>query len=88
MVGMNAYVGSDSIHVLLVDDDSSLLESVRQILLTMGNFEIDCSTSVEEAYRKMLTNNYDVIVSDYEMPQKDGKILSIQSIWGKNYGEV
>ncbi len=60
------------IHVLHVDDDTTSLEISRLILAEMGNFEIDQAHSVDEALKKLKEKNYDIIVSDYEMPQKSG----------------
>jgi len=57
---------------LHVDDDFSTLEISKQILMDMGNFEINCARSVDEAFKKLATGNFDVVVSDYEMPQKNG----------------
>ena len=36
-----------------------------------GNFEVDHASSVNEAFKKLDAQPYDVVVSDYEMPQKD-----------------
>ena len=60
------------IRVLHVDDELGLLEVSKQILLMENNFEIDNVTSVAEAFKKMEQQKYDAIVSDYEMPQKNG----------------
>ncbi len=60
------------ISILHVDDDPSLLEVSKDILMEMGKYEIDHALCVDEAFKKLSLNNYDVIVSDYEMPQKDG----------------
>jgi PAS domain S-box-containing protein len=37
-----------------------------------NSFEIENATSVDEAFEKMDKQQYDAIVSDYEMPQKNG----------------
>ncbi len=37
-----------------------------------SSLDIDNVSSVDEAFKKLTTGNYDVVVSDYEMPQKDG----------------
>ncbi len=58
--------------VLHVDDDLCFLEVSKQILSIENNYEIDNATSVADAFKKMEQQSYDVIVSDYEMPQKDG----------------
>ena len=40
-----------------------------------NNFEIDTALSAEEAFNKMEQQTYDVVVSDYEMPQKNGLVF-------------
>jgi PAS domain S-box-containing protein len=57
---------------LHVDDDPSMLELSKQILVDMGDFEFDNACCVDEAFKKLATGYYDVIISDYEMPQRDG----------------
>jgi DNA-binding NarL/FixJ family response regulator len=61
-----------AIRVLHVDDDPSLLEVSKQILCFDNNFDIENVLCVEEAFQKLSSGQYDVIVSDYEMPQKNG----------------
>lgn len=58
--------------VLHVDDELCTLEISKQILTIENNFEIDSAISVVEALKKMDAQQYDAIVSDYEMPQKNG----------------
>ena len=60
------------LHILHVDDDASFLEVSKQILSLESSFEVDTAESVEEAYTKMESASYDAIVSDYEMPIKNG----------------
>ena len=61
------------IHVLHVDDDPSLQEITKLMLLDLDNsFEFDSACCVDDALKKLSTGHYDVVVSDYEMPQKDG----------------
>jgi PAS domain S-box-containing protein len=61
------------IHVLHVDDDPSILEITKQILMdTNCAFEVEQACCVDDAFKKLSTGHYDVVVSDYEMPQKDG----------------
>jgi PAS domain S-box-containing protein len=62
----------NAIHILLVDDDNNFLEAAQQILESEHGFKVDKAVSVEDAYLKMAKNQYDAIVSDYEMPLKDG----------------
>jgi len=58
---------------LHVDDDPSILEISKLMLIDIvSSLDIDNVSSVDEAFKKLTTGNYDVVVSDYEMPQKDG----------------
>jgi CheY-like chemotaxis protein len=61
-----------TLHILQVDDDASLLEVSKQILTIENNFEIELVTSVDEAIKKIEQQPYDAIISDYEMPMKNG----------------
>ena len=61
-----------AIRVLHVDDDENNLTISKQILLLEGNFQIDQVLNVDEAFKKLEQQTYDVIVSDYEMPGKNG----------------
>jgi PAS domain S-box-containing protein len=61
-----------AIRVLHVDDDASILEVSKLLLQEMGSFEIGNACCVDEAFKKLAAQNYDIIISDYEMPQKNG----------------
>lgn len=60
------------IKVLHVDDDAGLVKLARRALQTEGSFQVETALSVREAYQKMREEKFDVIVSDYLMPEKDG----------------
>ena len=60
------------VRVLHVDDDAGFLKTAKAILEMQGAFQIDTASSVEEAWEKMKKEEYDVVVSDYQMPGKDG----------------
>ncbi len=72
VVDLAPYNKRDVIRVLHVDDDPSIQEISKLILMDMGNFDIDNACCVDEACEKLSTGQYDVVVSDYEMPQKNG----------------
>lgn len=62
-----------SIRILHVDDDLTLLEVSKQIIQNMNSeFNIDFAASVDEAFSKLATDCYDIIISDYDMPLKNG----------------
>jgi len=63
---------NDKLRVLHVDDDSGLLKITKQCLEMEGAIQVDTALSVEEALMKLEKENYDVVVSDYQMPEKDG----------------
>ena len=72
MADLRVSEGSNAIRVLHVDEDATMLEISKQILMDMdGSFEIENACCVDEAFKKLSTGIYDVVVSDYEMPQKD-----------------
>ena len=61
-----------TIKVLHVDDEPAFLEVSKQCLDIQGKFEVDTASSVNEAYEKLKKTEYDAVVSDYQMPGKDG----------------
>jgi DNA-binding NtrC family response regulator len=69
---MKVSTKADVIQVLHVDDDTGFLKVARQCLELHGNFVVETASSVDVAKGKMKMKEYDVIVSDYIMPGKDG----------------
>ncbi len=65
-------MNDDLIHVLYVDDEPDFLEMGKRILETHENFIVESSTSANEALKKLKGSVYEVIVSDYDMPDLDG----------------
>jgi CheY-like chemotaxis protein len=61
-----------TIRVLHVDDELGLLKVAKQCLEMQGPFHVDTADSVEEALARLGKEKYNVIVSDYQMPGKDG----------------
>ncbi|MGA9387753.1 MAG: PAS domain S-box protein, partial [Candidatus Bathyarchaeia archaeon] len=62
----------EKIRVLHVDDEPALLKVAKQCLEMQGPFRVDTASSVEEALVKLEKERYDAVVSDYQMPGKDG----------------
>jgi PAS domain S-box-containing protein len=60
------------IRVLHVDDDSGFLKITKQCLEMEAPVQVDTAVSVDEALTKLETERYDVVVSEYQMPKKDG----------------
>ena len=60
------------IRVLHVDDEAGFLKAAKQILEMQDAFDVVTASSVEEAKEIMKGKSFDVIVSDYQMPDEDG----------------
>ncbi len=62
------------IQVLMVDDDPMIMELTKTFLEKSGDIEVDPVSSAKAAVEKLLTetSRYDVVVSDYAMPEMDG----------------
>ena len=72
MAELASITGDSIVRILHVDDDISTLEISKEILESENNFKVTTATSVSQALRIMEKNVFDIIVSDYEMPQKTG----------------
>lgn len=57
--------------ILIVDDRPENLISLQKVLQT-HNFEVDTASSGEDALKKVLKNNYVLIILDVQMPDMDG----------------
>ncbi|WP_128694256.1 hybrid sensor histidine kinase/response regulator [Methanoculleus taiwanensis] len=63
----------DTIRVLYVDDEPALLEIGKLFLEKTGEeFVVDTLTSATEALTRIPTEQYDAVISDYQMPDMDG----------------
>jgi DNA-binding NarL/FixJ family response regulator len=60
------------IEVLLVDEDGDVLDIVQTFLQREDDLEVTGETDPERALEMALTDDYDVVVSDYKMPGLDG----------------
>jgi CheY-like chemotaxis protein len=61
------------IRVLHIDDDPGFLSISKEILYGMNtNFKIDFVLNAEEAEQRLATQDYDVVVADYELPTING----------------
>jgi DNA-binding response OmpR family regulator len=60
------------VSVLYVDDEECLLDICTMFLAQLGNITVDTASSVEEGLRLIAQEDYDAIISDYEMPIRNG----------------
>ncbi len=72
------------LHILLIDDEPDLQETLKEILEDEG-YSCDCSSSAIEAQDLFLTQNkkYDVVFSDIHMPRMTGLKL-LENLHEKN----
>jgi len=59
-------------NIMIVDDDKLILDLLERFLENMNVNNIDTFSSAEVALSKVRTTKYDVIISDYRMPDMDG----------------
>ncbi len=62
-------------NVLVVDDERTVCNSCRKIL-TQEGYQVDIALSGEEALRKVKGNGFDVVITDWKMPEIDGMELA------------
>jgi DNA-binding NtrC family response regulator len=58
-------------NVLVVDDEKTVCSSCRKILTREG-YNVDVASSGKEALAKVKANGFDVVVTDWKMPEIDG----------------
>ncbi|WP_435319234.1 PAS domain-containing protein [Haloarchaeobius sp. TZWSO28] len=64
---------SRGIHVLYVDDDKSLLEATQTYLEErFEELSVETTASAVDALDRLTDEEFDVVVSDYQMPEMDG----------------
>lgn len=57
--------------VLLVDDDESILEAVGERIKSW-DYDLLTASDGNQALEAISSNNFDIIILDYRMPEKDG----------------
>lgn len=57
--------------ILIIDDEESVLFAVRTILSDMG-YQVETRSDPAEGEREALANEFDLILVDLRMPQRNG----------------
>ena len=75
------------IKILLVDDEENLLEATKLYLEKLGqHYQIDTTTSAIKALEILEEIPFDVIISDYQMPEVNGLEFLSKLRESGNYG--
>ena len=71
------HMGNDTCRILLVDDEPSVLRLTERIIARLGYNVISQSSALEalELFRD-LPNQFDLVITDYRMPEMNGDELS------------
>jgi two-component system sensor histidine kinase and response regulator WspE len=72
-VTTTAAAGSDSLapHILVVDDSHTVREMERRLLVRTG-YTVSTAQNGQEAWNLLRLNEYDLLISDVDMPQMNG----------------
>lgn len=65
--------------ILLIDDDQSILSALSMILENWGYF-VDCADTAEAGLQKYQKQKYDLVISDYRLPNEQNGIEVIKQI--------
>jgi len=63
-------------HKILVVDDEEPIRSVIKAYLTQLGYQVDSTDGFESALSLLKSNEYDVIITDKNMPHPDGSHLA------------
>jgi CheY-like chemotaxis protein len=66
--------GSDSLRVLVVDDEASVRVSLQRYLAGKGH-EVETTASGEDALNRLKASKYDAVIVDMRMPDLSGEQL-------------
>lgn len=58
--------------IVLVDDEEMVLTSLRSILSLETDYNVETFLSAKKALEHISSNNVDLVISDYLMPEMDG----------------
>jgi PAS domain S-box-containing protein len=62
----------ERIKVLHIDDEAGVLAVAKQCLEEQSRFQVDTALSAKEALEKIKRSEYDAIICDYQIPEKNG----------------
>lgn len=66
--------GRRSIRILLVEDEPDIRELCSCLLRDAG-YEVDTASNAQDALSSLRTNQYALLITDYQMPEMNGDAL-------------
>lgn len=63
-------------HILIVDDDTSLNQSIKEVLMSRGFNNISSAYSIDEGIDVFSVSNIDLIILDVMLPDGEGYLLA------------
>ena len=57
---------------ILVVDDEKVVREITQAFLTLNGYDVNTAENGKEAFEKMLSTHYDVVITDVQMPIMGG----------------
>jgi two-component system cell cycle sensor histidine kinase/response regulator CckA len=77
---LSAPTGTDRLrHILIVDDDPGVLFTFQNALDQLPECEIETAASAAQAWQRMAEQAFDLLITDYRMPDTDGLALAARS---------
>lgn len=58
--------------IMIVDDEPNILNSLTRVLKKVDDWEIETYESAVEAIKRAQTTTFELVISDYRMPEMDG----------------
>ena len=58
--------------IMIVDDEPNILNSLNRVLKRQEDWEIETYDTVAEALKRAQTTPFELVISDYRMPEMDG----------------
>jgi DNA-binding NtrC family response regulator len=65
---------ADTPHILIVDDEPKM-RTLLSMMLERKGYQINQATDGKDAFKKLSSSTYDLVISDIKMPEMDGKEL-------------
>ena len=57
---------------ILVVDDEKVIRDITQAFLSLNGYDVNTAENGKEAFEKMLSTHYDVVITDVQMPLMGG----------------